>query len=512
MTGTPGTVRRALSNVRKVLTPANLRAYQWRAIRFVQHTLNAALFLDMGLGKTVSVLTLIKWLLLRPQDGVRTWLVVAPLRVVHGVWRQEAAKWTHTQDVVFSVVHGNEKRRRAALEAPAHVYLINPEGLVWLIEMMHRLKLDKPGLWPFDGLCVDESSMFKSSQTKRWKKLATVLHLFKRRLILTGTPTPNSLLELWPQIYLLDMGERLGNSFYRFRERFFKSENIHNEHARMVPRRGTQRRMEDMVNDIVLRLDAADWLQLPPLIGLSQQLGGPGDVVVDMPDAAMEQYQELEKEMFLELLTSDVEAISAAALSQKCHQFANGALYGDHRDTGDKTWEPVHDAKLDALEEIVDECGGPLLVCYQFRHDLARLKARFKRFADVSTMDVKQFEQEWNSGRWPGALVHPRSAGHGSNWQDGGTDIAFFSLTWSKEQIDQVVARIGPTRQAQAGRTKPVKAYRIITRGTVDEVIIDSNALKDRTQRGLLNALRDYANEKYKRSPPAGRGTPRRAR
>jgi SNF2 family DNA or RNA helicase len=489
---------KAARGVRRTLTPANLRPYQWKAIRFLKESPYAALFLDMGLGKTVSVLSIIKHLLLRPDQGVVTWLVVAPLRVVHGVWVQEAAKWTHTQDIVFSVVHGPEKRRRRALETPAHVYLVNPEGLLWLLEMMHRLKLCEPGRWPFDGLAVDESSMFKSKTTKRWKALAKVLHLFKRRVILTGTPTPNTLLELWPQLYLVDMGERLGANFWRFRERFFEKLDYNGFNYGLRPE--SSQLLNRMVRDVVLRLDAADWLDLPPMIGLTPPnewpipgAGGPGDVVVDMPPDVQDKYDEFEKHMFLELETIDVEGISAATVSMKCHQIANGALYGEERTTGEKMWEPLHDAKLDALEEVIGECGSPILVAYQFKHDLARLRAKWPKFADVSQMDVRDFEAAWNAGKYPGAFMHPKSAGHGLNLQDGGNSLAFFSLTWSKEQIDQIVARIGPTRQAQAGRKAPVKIYRIITRGTVDEAILESNALKHTNQRALLNALRDYA-------------------
>jgi SNF2 family DNA or RNA helicase len=483
-----------------MFTVANLRAYQWRAIKFLQSTRYGALLLDMGLGKTISILTLIKWLLLNPQHRVKVWLVVAPLRVVQGVWTQEAHKWQHTQDLQFAIVHGNERERRMALAQPAHVYLINPEGLVWLVEMLHRLGLDKPGRWPFDGLCIDESSMFKASKTKRWKALARVLHLFKRRYILTGTPTPNSMLELWPQIYLVDMGERLGGRFDRFRERFFEKLDYNGYNYGLRP--GADRYLNRMVQDIVLRLDAKDYFKLPPVI--------PNDVYVELPRKVMEMYNRFERTMFLELETAYVEAVSAAVLSMQCHQIANGALWATN-DEEERVWEPLHDEKLHAMDEIIGETSSPPLVCYQFKHDLIRLRTKYPKFADVARMNIRVFEKEWNAGKWPGALVHPRSCGHGLNLQDGGHDVVLWSQTWSREQIAQVLARVGPTRQAQAGRYQPVTLHRVIARNTVDEAIVASNALKEAGERALLDALRVYQNAKHKaggtkaNSPPGAR-------
>jgi len=469
----------------KLLHPHNLREYQRRSIAFLERAPCAALFLDMGLGKTISALSMVKRLLV--QGTMHCALVVAPLRVVKGVWRQEGKKWSHTRDLVFSVVHGGAKARKAALETPAHVYLINPEGLVWLIEMMNRLELQEDGKWPFDVLIVDESSMFKDSHTKRFKALRKVLHLFKRRIIMTGTPTPNSMLELWAQFYLLDMGDRLGSVYFRFRERYFERADFMGYHYRL--RRGADRLLNSVVKDVVLRLDAADWLQLPPTLY--------NHVRVDMPEEVMAQYNEFENSMFLELLTADVEAISAASLSGRCHQIANGALYGDDRETGHRVWEPMHDEKLKALREIVDEAGSPVLVAYQYRHDLERLRAAYPRAPVLGEGDSTVHEREWNAGMHPVMLVHPKSAGHGLNLQDGGHTVAFFSLTWSLEQHDQLIARVGAARQAQAGRSvHPVIVHYIITNDTVDEAIMDAIESKAHGQRSLLNALKEYKDAK----------------
>lgn len=467
-----------------LLTPKNLRTYQWRTKEFVTDNTVGALFVDMGLGKTISVLTAIKSILLH---GLTTTLVVGPLRVVQGVWQQEGQKWTHTRDIKFSLVHGPERLRLARLATPAHVYLINVEGLAWLLDLLKRLGLDKPDLWPFDMLVLDESSLFKSHSTKRFEALQKVLHLFKRRYILTGTPTPNSLMDLWPQLYLLDMGERLGNNFWRFKNRFFAPEHP-GEHARYTARPGADRYINKLIGDLVLRLDASDYFDLPPVIH--------NDVMVDLPPKARDLYDEMEEEMFLEMDNADVEAMNAAVLSGKCHQIANGAVYGDDRDTGSKVWELVHDEKLNAMEEIIDECGSNLLIAYQFKHDLERLKKRFKYGADVSKMKITDFEREWNAGNFPYAFMHPKSAAHGLNLQHGGNAAAFFSLTWSREQMDQYIERVGATRQAQAGRTAPVKVYRVRARSTVDDVIAASNQAKDQTQRGFLRALRDYRKQR----------------
>lgn len=471
----------------KLLTPANLRKYQWRSVDFLVGAPEAALFLDMGLGKTVSALTAFKRLLV--DGGMRCALVVAPIRVMKGVWRQEAQKWSHTRDIVFSVVHGGQKERKAALETPAHVYLINPEGLMWLFEMLTRLGLTEEGReaeWPFDVLLIDESSMFKDSHTKRFKALRKVLHLFKRRIIMTGTPTPNSMLELWAQFYIIDMGERLGSVYFRFRERYFERADFMGYSYKL--RRGADRLLNNAVKGAVLRLAAEDWFQLPKTVY--------NHVRIELPTKVMDQYNEFENNMFLELMTSDVEAISAASLSGRCHQIANGALYGDDRETGNRVWEPMHDEKLRALSEILGEAGSPVLVAYQFRHDLERLRSAYPRAPVMGEGDSTKHEAEWNAGMHPVMLVHPKSAGHGLNLQDGGHTVVFFSLTWSLEQHDQLIARVGPTRQAQAGRTHPVIVHYIISNDTVDEAIMDAIESKAHGQRSLLNALKEYKHAK----------------
>jgi SNF2 family DNA or RNA helicase len=480
-------------SISKRLTPQDMREYQNNSRDFALENPNAALFLDMGLGKTVSVLSVIKALLLDRERRMMCWLVVAPLRVAQGVWRQEAAKWTHTDDIQFSAIIGNEVKRRRALEQPAHVYLINVENLLWLLDYMQRLGLCEQDKWPFEGLIVDESSMFKNFKAKRFKELAKVLHFFRRRYILTGTPTPNSLLELWPQMYLLDMGERLGTNYFRYKERFFEIDpeveiysDEQKKYAKYVPRSGASRSITRLIGDIVLRLDAKDYLQLPPVID--------NEITLHLPPEVQKMYNKFERDMFIEMQRADAEAISAAVLSMKCHQIANGALWGEERDTGKRVWEALHDVKIDAIREVVEGTGDNIIICYQFQHDLARLRDEFPRAAVMEDFkDIDAFQAQWNRGKFHEVLGHPKSFGHGLNMQDGGHTLAFFSLTWSREQIDQVSARIGATRQAQAGRTtKPITYHWLQMLGTVDEVIRASNHEKDQNQRAQLNALKAY--------------------
>lgn len=500
------------------LTPADMRGYQNDSAAFALDNPNAALFLDMGLGKTVSMLTVIKQLLLDRERRLLCWLIVAPLRVVQGVWKQEAAKWTHTDDILFSVIGGNEVRRRAALERPAHVYLINPENLLWLLDYMQRLGLMEQGNWPFEGLIIDESSMFKNPKTKRFKAMMEVLHLFRRRYILTGTPTPNSLLELWPQIYLLDMGERLGVNYFRYKERFFEVDpeveiysDEQKKYAKYVPREGAQRRITQLIGDIVLRLDAKDYLQLPPVID--------NEIELHLPPETQALYNKFEREMFLELERSDVEAVSAGVLSMKCHQIANGALWGVDRDTETKIWEKIHDVKTDAMREVVDETGDNIIITYQYKHDLTRLRDEFPRAAVLEDFrNIDDFQNQWNRGKFHEALGHPKSFGHGLSLQDGGHTLAFFSLTWSREQIDQVSARMGAARQAQAGRhTTPITYHWLQMMGTVDEAIRISNAQKQQGQKAQLDALKAYRSMKLGHPAPvptisAGKAPPPRAK
>lgn len=463
----------------KHLLPSDLRPYQWKAFWFVIKNVWCALFLDMGLGKTVIILSAIKYLKHKGRLK-KPVLLVAPIRVIYSVWAQEAAKWKHTRALTFSLVHGNAKQRLAALNTPADIYLINPQGIMWLLELLDNPRAKKN--WPFGWLIVDESSAFKAPGTQRFKRLRHYVELFERRTILTGTPTPNHLLEIWAQIFLLDAGARLGTAYHRFKERFFYQAD--HQGYEIQPRRGAQNYIMRLISNIVLRMDAEDYMTIPPTTY--------NTVIVELPRQARQYYDQLEEEMFIELAAGDVEALNAATLSGRCHQLANGAIYSIDRDSQEKIWEPVHDVKLDALKEIIEETGSPVIVAYNFKHDLARLRVAYPDAPLLgSPKSIDSIIRGWQQDKYPVLLAHPGNAAHGlDGLQHGsGHTIVFFSLTWSKEKHDQLIKRI-----AGARATKKTMVHYIVARNTVDEVIITSGTQKDRTQRGLLNALKEYRN------------------
>jgi SNF2 family DNA or RNA helicase len=340
----------------KTYTPKDIRDYQWRAFWWAFKKRFAALFLDMGLGKTIVVLSVIKamfhkGLLTRPV------LLVAPIRVIYGVWTQEAARWKHTRGLSFSIVHGSEQQRLDALKVQADIYLINPHNIRWLLRRMRSPSVRKN--WPFGGLVIDESSAFKRAGAKRFRTLRHYVHLFDElRLILSGTPTPNSLEEIWSQMFIVDAGERLGTSIDRFRSRFFRPSF---DGYGYELRDGSEEYVYDLIRDVALSMEAKDYLKdLPPTVI--------NIVRVKLPARVRAMYDEFEREMFLELDSGNVEGLTAATVSATCWQIANGAVYVRDKETGERTgeWEPLHDAKLEALQEIIDEtsdnCAHRVLV------------------------------------------------------------------------------------------------------------------------------------------------------
>lgn len=464
--------------LKRLLQYAEMREYQWKAFWFIVRNKLAALFLDMGLGKTIIVLSAIKHLKHKRQL-TKPVLIVAPIRVMYNVWRQEAHKWRHTRSLTFSIVHGNVKQRMHALNVPADIYLINPQGLVWLLTLLDND--NAKANWPFGWLIIDESSMFKSAGTKRFTKLRHRVEYFERRTILTGTPTPNSLLEIWAQIFILDAGARLGTAFTRFKERFFYQAD--HQGYDFQARRGASQYITRLIRDIVLRMDAEDYIKDMPPTSFNT-------VWVNLPADARRIYDELEEEMFVELAAGDVEALNAASLSGRCHQLANGAIYSIERGTEQKIWEPVHDAKIEALKEILAETSTPVIVAYHFKHDYHRLKAAFPDAPSLQgKRDLTDIIEAWQRGDIPVLLAHPASAGYGlDGLQHGpGHTLIYFSLTWSREQYEQLLKRI-----AGARATKPIMVHHIAARQTVDEAILLSGESKDTTQAGLLNSLREY--------------------
>lgn len=460
-------------------TREDLRGYQRRSVKFMHKRRYGALLIDMGLGKTIIALTAIVDLI---RAGlIDSVLLVGPIRVIEGVWRQEAKEWAHTRKLVFSKVHGNPQERAAALKKPAHIYMINPEGLKWLRATMGR----KP--WPWDMLLVDESTEFAEPNTVRFKSLRRGLRFFKRRYVMTGTPTPRSLLQIWSQMFIADLGASLGQRYGDYKKNNFHKTGYMG--YKLEPNDGAEEIITEAVSQRVVRLDAADWLELPELITTP--------IWVDLPPQAMRLYRQMEEEMFLAFDThafdGGEEAVSetAATLSNKCRQIANGAIYTSNIETGAKSWRPLHDAKLDALREIVDETqGNNILVPYQFKHDAARIAAMFPKFKMFDKKKTELLLAQWNHQRIPGLILHPANASYGLNMQKGGHIFAWFGATFSLRHYLQMIGRL-----LRSGQTHAVMNYIILARGTVDEIVLDALTNHEDRQNRINAAFGRY----YKR-------------
>lgn len=426
-----------------------------------------AIWADMGLGKTSGTLYALRTLNLYIED-LRT-LVLAPKRVATSVWPAEKDKWHDFFAMKTIPIVGTAQERKEALREPAIIHTINYENLPWLMEQNY---------FPWNTIVADESTRLKSfrlggKKGRRAKALAKIAFSKVHRFIqLTGTPSPNGLADLWGQLWFLDRGERLGRTHTAFKQRWFYYEHRYAQKLSVHP--FSQNQITERVSDICLSIRAKDWFDLrDPIIV---------DVPAVLPEKAMRLYKQMEREMYIELL--DVEAFNAAAKTMKCLQLANGAIYTD--DIG--SWEPIHDAKLDALESVIEEAAGmPVLVAYHFKTDLIRLKKRFPQGEELK--DGKTIEK-WNKGRIPILFAHPASAGHGLNLQDGGNIVVMFGHWWDLEQYQQIIERIGPTRQLQAGYDRPVYIYNIRAVDTIDSRVIQSRADKRTVQELLLEAVK----------------------
>lgn len=434
--------------------------YQTFATDFVLEHPACGLILDMGLGKSVITLTAL-WSLLLDSFDVGKVLVVAPKRVAENTWPAELKKWEHLEGLTWSLVLGSEKDRRAALQRRAKIYIINRENVTWLVDNYH---------WDFDTLVIDELSSFKSSKAQRFRALKRVRPRISRVIGLTGTPQPNGLLDLWPQMYLLDMGQRLGRFVGGYRERFFLPDKRNREVIYSYkPKEGAEEKIYELISDICISMKAADYLDMPELV--SRQ------TVVQMNARERKLYDDFGRDMVLHLKDGDLDAVNAASLSGKLVQMANGAVYGENRKV-----HHIHDRKLDALEDIIETANGkPLLVAYWYKHDLERIRQRF----DVRTIDTPKDIADWNEGKISVALIHPASAGHGLNLQDGGSTIVWFGLTWSLELYQQLNARLW-----RQGQKHTAVILHIVTEGTHDEDIMKALELKDMSQTALIAAVR----------------------
>lgn len=459
------------------------REYQNLITDFQLENPRCAVFADMGVGKTVATLTALR---MRAALGVTDpVLIVAPLRVARTVWTLEVLKWQHLKGMTVMPILGSEAERRQALRYPAHIYTINIENLPWLINHLG----DR---WYFKTVVVDECTKLKSFRTRqggeRAKVFAQVAHTKVKEFVgLTGTPSPNGLIDLWGQMWFVDKGARLGKSFEAFRQRWFKPPNPYGQSRTYVPYDHSEAQIHEKLSDIVISIRAKDWFKdlKEPIIN---------NIYVDLNGKARQKYDKMEEEFYVQLEGHDIEAANAAVKSGKLLQICNGAMYVDpdvysDEQPASKEWKVVHDQKLEALEEVIEEAAGtPVLVSYSFRSDLARLLKAFPQGRELT--DSTEIIDQWNRGEIPILFSHPASAGHGLNLQYGGNILCNFGQTWNLEHRLQIMERIGPVRQLQSGNNRPVFIHNIIARDTMDEVVLARTDGKKDVQDALLDAMR----------------------
>lgn len=421
----------------------------------------------LGTGKTVTTLTAIEQLLYDDLEPGPV-LVIAPKRVAENTWSKETTKWEHLRHLRISKVMGTSVQRVDAMKIPADIYVINRENVVWLVDLI--LSCRAP--WPFPIVVIDELSSFKSAQAKRWKALRRVRGQIRRIIGLTGTPRPNGIEDLWPELYLLDRGERLGKTLTGFRQKYLTPEKM-NGHVvySYKPKPGAEQEVYDRIGDICMSIRKEDVLSLPGQIYEDVELTPPKDL--------LKRYKKFERDKVLEALDDhgDLIAGSEAALVNKLLQFANGAIYDE-----DGGVHELHNVKLDALEEMLEKAGGDnVLVLYAYKHDADRIRSRIA----CRTLDTPADIDDWNAGRIPVAIAHPASIGHGLNLQDGGHIIIWYGLTWSLELYQQANERLN-----RPGQQHVCRIYHLILKGTYDERVLAALARKDAGQAAALEALR----------------------
>ncbi len=444
-----------------LLNKVDLHGYQQYGADFIISHPQSALFLDCGLGKTATTLTAINDLLFDSFEISKV-LVICPLRV-SAVWVDEINKWKHLNSLRCSVAIGTEVERKAALTRKADIYIINRENVDWLV--------NKSGLpFDFDMVVIDELSSFKDNGSKRFKALRKVRPKVKRMVGLTGTPSANGLMDLWAEIGILDMGQRLGRYITRFRNDYFIPDK---RNQQMVfsykPRPGAEEAIYKLISDITISMKNTDYLKLPDLVM--------NEIPVWLAEKEQKAYDAMKRDLVLSLEGKEIDALNAASLSNKLLQMANGAVYAD-----DGSVAKIHDRKLDALEDIIEAANGkPVLVAYWFKHDLKRILNRFP----AEKLDSSDSIRRWNRGEIPLAVIHPASAGHGLNLQAGGSTLVWFGLTWSLELYQQTNARLW-----RQGQKDTVVIHHIIAKGTIDEDVMRALKRKDKTQTALIEAVK----------------------
>lgn len=454
------------------------RKHQNKIIDWIINKPRCAVFAGMGTGKTSATLTAIDLLQISGYE-TKPALVIAPLRVALTTWPDEVAKWDHLKNMRIVPIIGKEHERAMALRKPADVYTINYDNLVWLMDYLN-------GEWPFGMVVADEGTKLKGFRlkqgAKRAKALARVAHTKITRFVdLTGTPAPNGLIDLWGQLWFIDAGQRLGRTFSAFIDRWFRPGY---DGYSVIPMPHAQKEIEGRLADVCLSVDSDLQTEEPIL----------NPIKIKLSREAREMYTDMEREMFAQINGEEIEAFHAAAKTMKCLQLANGAAYittEEDRALGrtPSRYEIVHDEKLHALEDVIEEAAGmPVLVAYHFRSDLERLKKHFPkgRELDKNPQTIK----DWNEGKIPVLFAHPASAGHGLNLQDGSNILVFFSVNWNLEEHQQIIERIGPMRQAQSGYKRPVFIHYLLAENTVDYMILDRLMSKKSVQDILLDALK----------------------
>lgn len=450
-------------------TPHNYQSY---CVEYIKVHPIAALFLDMGLGKTIITLTAISELML-DMLKISKVLVVAPLRVARDTWPAEVEKWNHLKYLDVSVIVGSEKQRVAALNRQTLVYVINRETVKWLVEYYENNGLR----WDFDMVVIDELSSFKNHQSQRFKWLRKVRPYVKRWIGLTGTPTSNGLMDLWAEIGILDGGERLGRFIGRYREAYFKPGSMNPQTGivfQYIPRPGAEELIYQKISDITISMKARDYLNMPDCIPVVHE--------VAMSKQERQLYDMLRKDLIIPLEGGDIDAANAGALNAKLHQMADGAVYDENGET-----RVIHNRKLEMLEDLIESANGQsVLIAYWFKHDRTRIMDHLTALG-YHPRDIRESEdiKDWNEGKIPVALIHPASAGHGLNIQAGGHIIIWFGVTWSLELYQQTNARLW-----RQGQTEVVTIHHIICKDTVDEDVMAGLTQKDVTQEKLIAAVK----------------------
>ena len=462
-----------------MLTKNDLHNYQKACIEHIVEHPYCGLFIDMGLGKTVTALTAIEALIFDYCE-IGSALIVAPKRVAESVWQEEAEKWEHLKHLTFSKIIGTQKQRQEAIRAQANIYIISRDNIAWLCALYGGGKL------PFDMVVIDELSSFKSYKSERFKAMRGARLYLKRLVGLTGTPAPNGLIDLWSQIYLMDRGDRLEKTITRYREKYFRpgrtNGNVVFSYDLMED---SEYIIHKKIEDICISMKAEDYLEMP--------VRTDNYIKLRMPDDIKKKYEDFEKEKVIDLLNnqgeeSAINVVNAAALSNKLLQFANGAIYDENRNV-----YKIHDIKLEALKEMIEDANGqPVLVAWTFQFDRDRIKEYLKAYKPRELKTNKDID-DWNAGKVQVMLAHPASAGHGLNLQAGGHIIIWFGTTWSLELYQQFNGRL-----YRQGQKEHVVINHLILQGTHDEDVIRALKAKDQKQNSLLNSIKARI-DKYKK-------------